>query len=555
MLTSLTVARWSPRSAKVLLLVLGLLSLSMVLLFPVGGGAPREDAAMLMRYAENVATGHGMVWNIGEPPVDGATDFLFTLLIVAVHAAGFETQAATKLVIVVAWLLTTAVVYAGARRVVGASPLVAFIAAVPIVIGPAVYYAAAGFGAPVFGFWAAVSATMTVALVQKPSRGTWFSIALGLSVLLLGLTRPEGVLLAALLALAVVVQLGLRPAVAALGPGVVLFLVLGTAYFVWRWWYFGQPLPNPYYKKGASALHISGLISSAKGSARFLFPFAALWVPALWNPQVRRLALAWATPIAGFVGMWVLLSPETNYLYRFQYPVLVLTAVFWPSLFMRLKQGDTLTPGRPSGLPWLGNRHRLLRTAIVTVAVLLPAMSFATMPRNPAYYVDHRALIGELLSPYADKGYTLATTEAGLIPFRSRWRALDTWGLNDQEIAHRGYLTAADLDRRAPVVVFVHQPYVPGQQPRPDDDLGQAWTDMTVTLNTWLTGHHYQLVRSVDDAERFHRTGRHSTWNIWVAPSLPDSRQIAQLMACHTYPGEANVAPVAAAAKACAARS
>ena len=38
---------------------------------------PFEDAAMLMRYADHLAHGAGIVWNIGEHPVDGATDFLF----------------------------------------------------------------------------------------------------------------------------------------------------------------------------------------------------------------------------------------------------------------------------------------------------------------------------------------------------------------------------------------------------------------------------------------------------------------------------------------------
>jgi hypothetical protein len=362
-------------------------------------------------------------------------------------------------------------------------------------------------------------------------------------------------LLAAFLALAVVVQLGLRPAIAALGPAVLIFLVLGSVYFLWRWWYFGQPLPNPYYKKGASVLHLGGLISSAKGSVRFLFPFAVLWIPALGRRRLRRLALAWACPIAGFVLMWVLLSPETNYLYRFQYPVLVLTAIFWPLLFVRLMDRGAAASGPPSRLPTLVTRHRLLRAVIVTGAVLMPAISFVSMPRNPAHYVDPRALIGELLAPYASRGYTLATTEAGLIPFTSKWRALDTWGLNDQEIAHRGYLTTADLDRRAPVVVFVHQPYAPGQPPRSDDDLGQAWTDMTVTLNSWLVDNRYQLVRSVDDDERLRRTGNHSTWNIWVAPTTADSRQIAQLLACSTYPGQANVAPVALTSKTCGERT
>ena len=38
---------------------------------------PFEDAAMLMRYAQHLADGHGIVWNVGGHPVDGATDFLF----------------------------------------------------------------------------------------------------------------------------------------------------------------------------------------------------------------------------------------------------------------------------------------------------------------------------------------------------------------------------------------------------------------------------------------------------------------------------------------------
>ena len=41
---------------------------------------PFEDAAMLMRYAQHLAGGHGIVWNISEHPVDGATDFLFMVV-------------------------------------------------------------------------------------------------------------------------------------------------------------------------------------------------------------------------------------------------------------------------------------------------------------------------------------------------------------------------------------------------------------------------------------------------------------------------------------------
>ena len=39
-----------------------------------------EDAFITFRFAENLALGHGFVWNIGEPPVEGFTNFLWVVL-------------------------------------------------------------------------------------------------------------------------------------------------------------------------------------------------------------------------------------------------------------------------------------------------------------------------------------------------------------------------------------------------------------------------------------------------------------------------------------------
>jgi hypothetical protein len=49
---------------------------------------PNEDAAILMRYSEHLAEGHGIVWNVGDRPVEGATDFLFMVLLAALARAG-----------------------------------------------------------------------------------------------------------------------------------------------------------------------------------------------------------------------------------------------------------------------------------------------------------------------------------------------------------------------------------------------------------------------------------------------------------------------------------
>src|SRR4029450_3875396 len=53
-------------------------------------GRPEEDAAMLMRYSRHLAAGQGIVWNVGEKPVDGATDFLFMVALGGVHGLGLR---------------------------------------------------------------------------------------------------------------------------------------------------------------------------------------------------------------------------------------------------------------------------------------------------------------------------------------------------------------------------------------------------------------------------------------------------------------------------------
>lgn len=55
-----------------------------------------EDAAILMRHAVQFAHGHGIVWNIGEQPVDGATDFLFMVLVGLLVRAGMTLEFATR---------------------------------------------------------------------------------------------------------------------------------------------------------------------------------------------------------------------------------------------------------------------------------------------------------------------------------------------------------------------------------------------------------------------------------------------------------------------------
>ena len=111
---------------------------------------PFEDAAMLMRYADHFADGHGIVWNIGEAPVDGATDFLFMVIVAVVHRFGLSIEAAVRALTIASHIGTILLIYIAMRKVQGAGPIPAFISALYFAIGPGLLLSAAYFGTPFF---------------------------------------------------------------------------------------------------------------------------------------------------------------------------------------------------------------------------------------------------------------------------------------------------------------------------------------------------------------------------------------------------------------------
>src|SRR5512147_229088 len=98
-------------------------------------GRPEEDAAMLLRYSQHLAAGHGVVWNIGEKPVDGATDFLFMVLVAGVDRLGVGLESAARGIGLVAHAATVLLVFFGARAS-GASRPWALVPAVFLAVGP-----------------------------------------------------------------------------------------------------------------------------------------------------------------------------------------------------------------------------------------------------------------------------------------------------------------------------------------------------------------------------------------------------------------------------------
>ncbi len=132
------------------------------------------------------------------------------------------------------------------------------------------------------------------------------------------------------------------------------------------------------------------------------------------------------------------------------------------------------------------------------------------------YQTDGRFEVAQYLSQYADRKYTIATTEAGLLPLYSGWQAVDTWGLNDAWIAHNGGITAEYLAQVNPEIIMFHADFSPV---KPRTEAGDAWGSMTLILDTYARERGYTLAAVYGESPV-------DTHYYYVRPDFPESPEI-----------------------------
>jgi arabinofuranosyltransferase len=454
--------------------------------------SPVEDAAMLLRYSENLAGGHGIVWNVGERPEDGATDFLFMLLVAVVRRFGAGLEQACHLVGLGFHLATIATVYWAVRAVARASRTVAFLGAAYVAVGPGLRYIEGGFGTTVFAFFVALSAATWIALSQSPNRPA-LAYRFAFSCLAMGLARPEGVALALLLAVSLAALIDPRCRAAVAIRFGLAFGVPGSMYFLWHWAHFGHPLANPMYVRSVHGGHVTSLRDAVKNAIRLLLPVAPMVVLGAWR-GARRVTAALMFPTAGFVALWIAMSHSMNFMMRYQYALVPLAIVMW-------------APTTTARLVHLGAAQKW----ILLGASIVPALFVLAYVHEPIYQMGGAGWrnIGLALSKFSH-GHTIVTTEAGQLPLYSGWRAVDAGGLNDSWIAHHG-LTDEYLEQNHPALIVV----------APASPLARRWREMTTHLQAFATSRHYVLAAVFGSCHE-------APVEFYVAPWLPESAAVVE---------------------------
>jgi arabinofuranosyltransferase len=491
---------------------------------------PFEDAAMLMRYSQHLAGGHGIVWNIGGEPVDGATDFLFMASSAALIKLGLTVGQSVRGIGFASHILTVLIIYWTNRRINNGSIPLSFLSGLYLAVGTGLSYVSAYFGTPFFALAAASTWTLGLLLINRQDSPFWLSLAFALSGLVTGLIRPEGVILASLMLLAVIVMRGLKNSISIIVIFGIVFAILGGAYFLWRWDYFGYPLPNPFYKKGDSGWKWDSFEHSMQNALRLCLPMVFAFIYGFRSSETTKRTLACLIPILGFATAFGMISDEMNYGARFQYAIVPIALMSWIPLVGSLKfEVLNQVSARQRGVYLVG----LVSLAFALVYYAWFQNCFLTSFQQACdrpYERDGRLEMAKILAEYRGKGYVLATTEAGLLPYYSGWDAVDTWGLNDQWIAHNGALTVEYLDQYKPHIIMFHDYYSTLVPPKlTEANLAQRWFRMTILMKTYAEENGYVLAAIFGDSP-------YDTHYYYVRTDFEDSeRLIEKISEMKTY--------------------
>jgi hypothetical protein len=393
--------------------------------------APQDDSYITYRYAQNFANGDGFVFNVGEEPVEGYTNFLWTLIIGMGIRLGLDPEVlATNLGL--ACTILAALVTALLARRLGAGPWLAALAALLFATRPGLtVHAMGGLETPLF----ALLLLCGVYGRTRAERRAGDDLLSGLCLALAALTRPEGMLLFGLLELADAAwALRVRQAPAAWLAGVArralpFLLIVGT-HLLWRHQTYGDWVPNTFYAKvaGGRAVWMHGYGYSldaifAFGLFLFVLPYL---VAGEATGRAARLTCLWISTMylvyVGYVG--------GDYIpgFRFLLPVMPLWCALAASSMGRI--------GHRLG----GARGPLLAgVALVLLAGFATAREHATHGFWKNQGKRHRESVaaGKKLNEILPPDAWIAATAAGRVPYFAQRRCIDMMGLSDVTIARQ----------------------------------------------------------------------------------------------------------------------
>jgi hypothetical protein len=394
-------------------------------LFLAATGIAFEDSYISLRYAENLASGHGMVYNPGER-VFGASTPLYVLLLGGLVRLGLPALLIAK---GLASLADGVTLYLWGRWLLRENRPLLALPFFAILFGLSPFFVQVSVSGMETSFALLLLSLVLLSDIEdRPA-------ALGLFSGLLILVRPDG-------ALAAAVVLALRwwrtrrvPWL----PGLLAAAVV-LPWIVIAAWYYGSPIPHSIPAKVAAYnLHRPSLLPNLLDTLSQFAPIRGPWGRLLANVIVfpcllLGLRAAWRTPRLRPVGLlflawWTYLVIPKTLLFTWYFPPLLLPAYVLAALgFGSL----------PSIFPDQIARFRRFPATVMTVLALALTgwTAWAGLRAQRVQKAEQavRREIGEWLRDHTPRRARVAMEPIGYIGYYSGRRVLDEVGLVSPEM-------------------------------------------------------------------------------------------------------------------------
>jgi len=447
------------------------LAVLLILLFTILAWTQRfflDDAFISLRYASNLAHGHGLVFNPGDVPVEGYTNFLWVLILAIPILAGIDPVTFSFILGILLFGAALGVQYHLATRVTG-EPL-AGASAVLVLGGLHTFRTFATGGMEtmlqtlliLLVFWTGVE------IIGGKKAIKWRLIALSTLAGLSFLTRMDSLLLVSL-PMGIVAVLILRHRMEGrqaiklsclFGP----FVLLSVPWLAFKILYYGAILPNTYYLKIPEGYPVTNGLFYLHHFLASYFLYAAIPLILFAILKKRRTIPPDIWIMAAICLLWTiyLVRVGGDFMeYRFMVPVLpfLMTMVVWAAW---RTTGSYVWRGVMVAVVLAGSVHHKATYRAVSGGLLPEStrqLELHLTDEGDAWISTGKRL-GKLFYHAKGEPVTIATTAAGAIPYYSRLRTVDMVGLNDPWIAHNGLIVEGHPSghfRAAPVTYLREQ--------------------------------------------------------------------------------------------------
>jgi len=405
----------------------------------ISNGHFHEDAYILFTYVENFINGNGITYYPGGPHIEGATDFLWFVLLIFLGKIGLNVGTAAILlnsmgVFIISYLLNIEI---SNSKIKNKELLLLLYPFVFLWIFQHPLIAAVG-GFSVFLYMALILLAFVSVYKEKYILYTPY---IGL---IIALFRPDGVIIGigfALIGLYIAYRSGQTKRYLV---GIIFGLVVGISYFIWRYNYFGNLLPLPLYVKGHGSL-TAGLANNYTWIIRNLYLLVPLLFLAIFNKKIKYY-LFLSSPVIILFIILIAATQSQNVGYRFQAPILIISYYILVLLIVEFIETHTI----PKFVKFL--------FIVYVLGFMLLGLKYLYGTRSIVRF-NYINQVPLAINANLPDGATIALTEAGRMAYWNQsgnHEIIDLVGLNS-EFPAKNTISIKYLEKLSPEMMMYHQ--------------------------------------------------------------------------------------------------